>query len=53
LDEGQLEGTILTCPWHGAQFDVCTGALLRGPAETALETYRVAVDGAIARIDVE
>ena len=51
LDEGQLEGTILTCPWHGAQFDVCTGALLRGPAETPLETYRVTVDGAIGQID--
>jgi nitrite reductase/ring-hydroxylating ferredoxin subunit len=53
LDEGQLEGTTLTCPWHGAQFDVCTGALLRGPAETPLEVYRVTVDGAIGRIDVE
>jgi len=53
LDQGQLEGTILTCPWHGAQFDVCTGALLRGPAETPIETYRVRVDGTIGQIEVE
>ena len=53
LDEAQLEGTTLTCPWHGAQFDVCTGALVRGPAETPLATYRVTVDGAIGRIDAE
>jgi nitrite reductase/ring-hydroxylating ferredoxin subunit len=25
LADGTLEGTILTCPWHGWQFDVCTG----------------------------
>ena len=25
LAEGQLEGTTVTCPWHGWQFDVQTG----------------------------
>ena len=25
LGEGQLEGQIVTCPWHGWQFDVTTG----------------------------
>lgn len=25
LGEGQLEGPIVTCPWHGWQFDVRTG----------------------------
>lgn len=25
LAEGQVEGTIVTCPWHGWQFDVTTG----------------------------
>jgi nitrite reductase (NADH) small subunit len=25
LGEGELTGTTLTCPWHGWQFDVCTG----------------------------
>ncbi len=25
LGEGELQGSILTCPWHGWQFDVCTG----------------------------
>src|SRR5258705_612183 len=23
LNEGELEGCTITCPWHGAQFDVC------------------------------
>jgi nitrite reductase (NADH) small subunit len=25
LGEGHLEGCILTCPWHGWQYDVRTG----------------------------
>ena len=25
LGKGRLEGTTLTCPWHGWQFDVTTG----------------------------
>ena len=29
LGKGELDGTTLTCPWHGSQFDVTTGRLLR------------------------
>lgn len=25
LGEGDLQGTVVTCPWHGWQFDVTTG----------------------------
>lgn len=25
LGQGPLRGTVITCPWHGWQFDVCTG----------------------------
>lgn len=25
LGKGQLDGKIVTCPWHGWQFDVTTG----------------------------
>ena len=25
LAEGTLRGTVITCPWHGWQFDVCNG----------------------------
>jgi nitrite reductase (NADH) small subunit len=25
LADGPLEGTLVTCPWHGWQFDVCNG----------------------------
>lgn len=48
LSDGDLEGEVLTCPWHGAQFNVLTGKVLRGPARQNLQTYIVRVeDGAI------
>ena len=25
LGEGTLSGRLVTCPWHGWRFDVCTG----------------------------
>lgn len=53
LSEGSLDGTTVTCPWHGAQFDVRTGAVLRGPAKDPLKTYRVTVDGEIGRIELQ
>jgi nitrite reductase/ring-hydroxylating ferredoxin subunit len=51
LSEGTLAGSTVTCPYHGAQFNVCTGAVLRGPARDALKTYRVTVEGEVGRID--
>lgn len=32
LGQGQLSGCILTCPWHGWQFDVRDGQSLLSPA---------------------
>jgi nitrite reductase/ring-hydroxylating ferredoxin subunit len=51
LSEGKLDGSTVTCPWHGSQFDVCTGAVLRGPALDPVETYQVTVEGEIGRIE--
>jgi len=32
LEEGDLEGAVVTCPWHGWRWDVTTGASLTAPA---------------------
>jgi uncharacterized protein YbjT (DUF2867 family)/nitrite reductase/ring-hydroxylating ferredoxin subunit len=52
LSEGAIDGSTVTCPLHGAQFNVWTGAVLCGPAKDPLETYGVTVDGDVGRIDV-
>jgi 3-phenylpropionate/trans-cinnamate dioxygenase ferredoxin subunit len=44
VDEGALEGTVVTCGCHGAQFDVSTGAVLAPPAFEPLKAYRLHVD---------
>lgn len=41
---GVLEGTVVTCPCHGSQFDVTTGAVLRGPAVEPVRSYDARVD---------
>ncbi len=51
LVEGHIAGSTVTCPWHGSEFDVCTGAVLRGPAVKPLQTYRVVVEGERARVE--
>jgi 3-phenylpropionate/trans-cinnamate dioxygenase ferredoxin subunit len=45
LAKGKLEGTTVTCPCHGSQFDVTTGAVLRGPAERPVRSRSVHVEG--------
>lgn len=44
LNEGELDDDVLTCPWHGAQFNIRTGKVLRGPARQDIQTYAVKVD---------
>lgn len=48
LAEGELEEQTVTCVCHGSQFDVTTGAVLRGPAHEPVKSYAVRVeDGAL------
>jgi len=52
LSEGTVEGTEVTCPWHGAKFDLRTGALLGPPARQGLRSYPVRVSGTDIEIEV-
>jgi nitrite reductase/ring-hydroxylating ferredoxin subunit len=45
LSEGELEGTTVICPWHGAIFDLATGEVKRSPAAVGVATYEVRLDG--------
>jgi nitrite reductase/ring-hydroxylating ferredoxin subunit len=42
LSDGVLICGTVQCPWHGSQFDVHTGAVKCGPAETNVQTYPTA-----------
>ena len=53
LGEGKLEGKIVTCPWHGAKFDITTGKFVEFHAKLKDEqTYKVIVDGDDISIDI-
>jgi nitrite reductase/ring-hydroxylating ferredoxin subunit len=45
LSEGWLEDCEITCPLHGAIFDVTTGNPLSLPATKPIRTYPVRVEG--------
>jgi nitrite reductase/ring-hydroxylating ferredoxin subunit len=45
LSKGRLDGHIIECPLHFAQFDVRTGKLLSGPVAADIITYEVRVEG--------
>jgi nitrite reductase (NADH) small subunit len=47
VGEGDLEGTVVTCPWHGFQYDVTTGRNVFDP-EVGLQTFPVRIaDGQV------
>lgn len=45
LNEGQLEGDIVICPWHSSHFDIRTGAVKGGPATIPQVRYETRVQG--------
>ncbi len=45
LAKGKLDGITVTCPCHGSQFDVTSGAVLRGPAQRPVRSRLVEVKG--------
>ena len=66
LSVGKLEGTIITCPRHGSQFDITDGHNIRWMRGTGLaaavgktlkaprpvQTYNVKIDGSTILIEV-
>lgn len=44
LGEGDLDGNVVSCPWHGWTFDVMTGRCLIRPG-VKLATYEVKIEG--------
>lgn len=41
LAEGERDGDVVVCPWHGSRFDLCSGKVVEGPAVFAQPRYEV------------
>ena len=52
LSEGALEGKQVTCPWHGAIFDVTTGDALAPPAPKSVTRYNARVQGDSVEVEL-
>lgn len=52
LSEGRLRGAVITCPLHGATFDVRDGSHRSPPAIEGVACYRVTEgrDGAVVHL---
>ena len=52
LAEGSIEGSEVTCPWHGASFNVTTGEACSPPAPTAVACYPIKIAGDDVQVEV-
>ena len=53
LGDGALIGNDVTCPLHGAQFDVTCGKALSGPARGDVKSFPVSLEGNDVLVEVE
>ena len=51
LGDGVLDGKIVTCPWHGWQYDVTTGKVSQNPT-VGVDRYAVEVRGDDVYVDI-
>jgi 3-phenylpropionate/trans-cinnamate dioxygenase ferredoxin component len=52
LAEGEIEGHEVTCPWHGAKFDIRTGEVLCDPAYEPVARHNVRVTGTDIEVEI-
>jgi nitrite reductase (NADH) small subunit len=51
LGEGEIEGTVVTCPWHEWRYDVRTGVNV-DDADCRVAAYPVKVEGESVLIEI-
>ena len=52
LSEGEVSGEEVTCPLHGAVYNIKTGVVLGAPAPRGVASYPVRVQGADVEVEV-
>lgn len=50
MEEGEIEGDQITCPFHGARFCLKTGEVLGPPAYEAVASFPVRVENGMVQI---
>ncbi|MBI4167559.1 MAG: Rieske (2Fe-2S) protein [Candidatus Aenigmarchaeota archaeon] len=51
VGEGSLDNSIVTCPWHGWQYDVTTGENLTNPSKS-LRTFKTVTENGEVFVEV-
>jgi nitrite reductase/ring-hydroxylating ferredoxin subunit len=52
LGDGELDGTTVTCPWHGWRYDVTTGKCLAPNPAMGVQSFPVQVVGDEVKADL-
>ncbi len=52
LSQGMVAEDVVICPWHGARFDIKTGAVLGPPAPVGVQSYPVRVNGEDVEVEI-
>lgn len=52
LGEGEVTGTVVTCPWHAWRWDVTTGANVNNPG-VRMPTLPITIDNGELYVEVE
>ena len=52
LSEGEVQGATVTCPWHGAQYNLQTGNVLSPPAPQDVHSYKVVIEDDDIKIEI-
>lgn len=53
LEGGTINDGCITCPYHGAEFDIATGEAKAPPAWEAVSTYPVKVENNVIAVGVD
>ena len=53
LHEGELSNNELTCPWHGAKWDIKTGNLISFPQKLKpLQSHKISIENDTLYIEI-
>ena len=52
LGDGEVNGNVVACPWHGWEFDVTTGKCAAPDPTQSVEVFAVRVEGDDVHVDL-